>query len=106
MRTFAAVSALFAGLLGLVACSFDSEPDEFGAQVMCEQFLEDQLKSPGTAEFDTPTREAAGFNTWKISGAVDSENSFGALVRIDYVCTVKSDGAETWTLVDLQHEQR
>lgn len=55
------------------------------AKSFAEDFVKDNLKSPGTAEF---VREFEHIKTDDttifISGAVDSQNSFGALVRSDY----------------------
>jgi hypothetical protein len=33
-----------------------------------------------------------------VYGAVDAENSFGAMIRTDYECTVEREG-DTWDLV-------
>jgi hypothetical protein len=59
------------------------------AIAQCEATVEDRLKSPATAQFDS---EATGYGTWSVTGTVDAENSFGAMVRSDYECTVIVDG--------------
>jgi hypothetical protein len=38
---------------------------------------------------------------WLVVGSVDSENSFGAMIRNDYRCTVKFVGGDNWRLQDL-----
>lgn len=70
------------------------------AEIMCEQFIERELKAPATAEYADPTTSKDGA-TYTVSGAVDSENSFGAKVRSQYNCIVTDAGDDKWTLVDL-----
>lgn len=99
---------LFAGCVAMVAVSGgdSDEPSADMARVMCEGFVEDRLKSPGTADFQIPVTTSAGVTTWEVSGSVDAQNSFGATVRLDYICTVHGDSSGEWTLLDLQHNQR
>lgn len=98
------VSVIWSLLTGWDSGDDDDESGDFGqyeAQYMCEEFIKDKLKSPGSADFQRPTSTSAGADTWKVSGTVDSQNSFGGVVRNSYVCTVRgSDGNAT--LVDLQ----
>jgi len=70
------------------------------AEVMCEQFVEKRLKAPASAEYTDPKTSKAGA-TYTVGGSVDSQNSFGAKIRSRYVCTVKDNGDDSWTLVDL-----
>ena len=90
---------------GALLSDDDDEADdgggEYGARGVCEQFVEDRLKAPSTADFsDVTATESAG--VWTVRGAVDSENSFGAQIRNTYVCQVRHTGGENWRLVDLQ----
>lgn len=98
--------------VGIVAIAFlisqcsDSGSDSndgggrYGAQSVCEQFVEDRLKSPSTADFsDTETSNVG--DLWTVTGAVDSENSFGAMIRNTYRCVVRYSGDDTWNLVSL-----
>lgn len=80
----------------------DDAPDKYDAQVMCEQFVEDRLKSPGSADFNDTTATGGG-NTWHVTGTVDSQNGFGALVRSEFMCNMSVSG-ETWTLEDFNFE--
>ena len=84
-------------------CSIEEKPSEYGAQVACEDFVKDRLKSPGTADFSDTEREGSG-RTWTVRGSVDSQNSFGAVVRNTYTCKVHATDTkgETWKLDDLQ----
>lgn len=70
------------------------------AEVMCEQFIEQRLKAPATAEYPKPETSKDGA-TYTVRGGVDSENGFGAKIRTAYTCVVRDNG-DTWTLVDLQ----
>lgn len=99
--TMAAVALLGAGTL--TACSSEPpEPDKYGAQDVCEQFVEKRLKAPATADFQNTTTTSSG-NRWTVEGDVDAENSFGAPIRNHYVCIVKPTDAagENWQLVDI-----
>jgi hypothetical protein len=97
------IVALVLGGCGVLAMlgSGDSGPTDVDAKIMCERFVKDKLKSPGSAEFSEENAVEAG-GAWTVSGAVDSQNSFGALVRNQFTCKVKprTDG-KTWDLVAL-----
>lgn len=100
-----ALVAIAAGACGLIASYGErhTRPTGTEAEVMCESYVKDQLKSPGSAKFsEENATEAGAGGTWVVSGAVDSQNSFGGLVRIQFTCTVKPrpDG-NTWDLVSL-----
>lgn len=101
------VLGIFAVLMAWGMASGDDEDDatdKYGAQNVCEQFIEDRLKAPSTADFHHDSATAAG-DVWTVSGAVDSENGFGAMIRSDYVCQVRAtDNDGNWRLVDLQVE--
>jgi hypothetical protein len=64
----------------------------------CEARIENLLKSPATADFDTDASGAG--SSWTVTGTVDSENGFGALVRSDFQCTVSLQGEGATTAVD------
>lgn len=69
----------------------DSLNDEYGhdkydAAVVAKTIVKDNLKSPSTAEF-CKTSECAiscSGNTWTVSGYVDAQNSFGAVLRNNF----------------------
>jgi hypothetical protein len=66
--------------------------DPLSAWVMCKQFLNDQLKAPGTAEYPTydPSYIASlGNASYRVQAYVDSDNSFGAHIRTRFTCTVR-----------------
>lgn len=59
------------------------------AIAQCEDLVKENLKAPSTAEFDT---SATGDGTWTVTGTVDAENSFGAMLRSEFQCTVVVSG--------------
>jgi hypothetical protein len=64
----------------------------------CEALVEDQLRSPSTAEYDSTARQSGG--AWSVSGAVDSENALSGTVRTDYECTVTVSTGEVRTVLE------
>ena len=72
------------------------------------QFVEKELKAPRTAKwescFDATIIEGTN-QTYTVSSYVDSENSFSALIRTNYIATLRpTDREDYWTLVDLIFE--
>lgn len=68
----------------------DKEGETGGARYACHDWVEQRLKSPGSANFEdydegSVTRTG---DTVVVRGWVDSDNSFGASVRNTYTCTV------------------
>lgn len=64
------------------------------AVTRCEAAVKDRLKAPATARFsgisgDRPT--GTSYQRFDLSGTVDAENSFGALVRSSWTCIVSYD---------------
>ncbi|MFI2367289.1 hypothetical protein [Streptomyces sp. NPDC018833] len=116
MRTRTITAGLAAALLTLTACSSgDGKPLDTSAAVMCEDFVKQRLKSPGTAKFPGVTDGDYATTTvlsdtkpwkYKVVGVVDSQNGFGATVRSNYTCTVSTEDDDTWTLDDMQLTQR
>lgn len=82
-------------------------PDTIGAWVMCEQFVEDRLVAPTTAEFGSYSDsnvDYLGNNEYLVLNHVDAQNSFGAMLRNTYFCKVRDNRDDTWSLLDLQME--
>ncbi|GAA1913099.1 hypothetical protein J2S63_003223 [Marmoricola bigeumensis] len=63
--------------------------DSYGAESACKDWVEDQLKSPSTADFGDV--EVSGSGPWTVTGYVDAENGFGANIRADWTCDVRLD---------------
>lgn len=73
-----------------------SNGDSSEARVFCKYVVENSLKSPSTAQFSgygetTATRSGSA---WIISGYVDSQNDFGAMLRANYRCTASGTGKD------------
>lgn len=68
----------------------ERELEEFGAIDTCEGWVRDQLKAPSTAEFNDS--QAIGAGPWTVTGTVDAENSFGAMIRHSWTCEIRLDG--------------
>lgn len=85
-----AISAAFNG-------GSSSSDNSVEAQIACENRIKDALKSPSTADFND---DVTGSGPYKVTGTVDSENSFGAMLRSDFQCTVKVTGDRTLTTIE------
>lgn len=87
--------------LAFSACGGGDEPYDANNKseviAQCEAQVKDHLKSPSTAEFNT---SATGSGTWTVTGTVDSENSFGGMVRADFQCTVTVNEDTITTKID------
>jgi hypothetical protein len=84
--------------------------DAGGARVVARNFVEDNLRTPGTAEFGWPSEDdtwQTDCGLWFSRGTVDAQNGFGALVRAQYFATVqKKEAVDSWSLVDLKIKER
>ena len=68
------------------------------AKSMCETFVKRQLKAPATAKFSDESAAKVSATEYTSGGSVDSENSFGALLRSTYVCDMTYDASkQEWT---------
>ena len=68
--------------------------------------IKDRLKAPRTAKFNGGAWNVVylGSNRYHVEGSVDSQNSFGAMIRTKFQAIVRDKGDEhqTWVLEDLQ----
>ena len=68
--------------------------------------IKDRLKAPRTARFNGGAWNVVylGNNRYRVKGSVDSQNSFGAMIRTTFQAIVRDEGDEhqTWILEDLQ----
>lgn len=76
------------------------------ACAMSQTFVRQQLKAPSTATFPPRTEENCGASkigeTWQVHSFVDSQNSFGAMIRSEYwVKMVYDPEGKTWTLTEI-----
>ena len=81
-----------------------AEHSDFMAFLMAKDFVTKGLKAPSTAKF-ADWDESRVLQTkpgeYRVISWVESQNSFGAMLRTQYICEVKTLDAETWTLVQL-----
>jgi hypothetical protein len=92
---------LVAGFLGYLNSNAAADPDrnnnDITAVYACEKAVAENLKAPATAKFSS---QAGGGNPiWTVTGYVDAENSFGALIRSAYACEVTITGGSSHTTI-------
>jgi len=78
---------------------------------MAEEFVKENLKSPSTAKFgsvwdgtlQSPEERvwSIGPNKFRVTGWVEAQNSFGAVVRSNFVCELEYDGYKYWTCTSI-----
>ena len=74
--------------------------DKFEAYVMSQQFVEDRLKAPASADFPTTSQadiRHLGGGRYQVVSYVDSQNAFGAMIRNHYTCELHTDDGDRWT---------
>lgn len=67
---------------------------KLSARVYSETYIERLLKAPSTAKFCSDTVTDLGDNRWKISSCVDSQNSYGAMIRSNWETTIAYLGGD------------
>jgi hypothetical protein len=81
-------------------------PTGIDAYVMAKQLIEPQLKAPKTAEFASYSESKVtlvGNDKWEVISYVDSQNSFGALIRTRFKITMTVNReTKYWQAVDLE----
>lgn len=88
-----AIGVLGVVVVGLLAVNAIRTPGQ--AKEACREGVQDQLKSPSSARFSDEEAEETGEGRYLVTGSVDSENGFGAMIRNDYACKV-SETAGSW----------
>ena len=80
-----------------------------GAFTMCRQFVEARLKAPASAKFPWASEAATtdlGGGKFRVLSYVDSQNSFGAMIRNNYDCSVHWVSGTQWRLDSLDVKVR
>ena len=82
------------------------------AWTMAQEFVTDNLKSPSTASFGgmfsgdfqdyNKTVGSLGGGRFSVNAWVDSQNSFGAVLRTHFVCEVENLGEGKWKCARLE----
>src|SRR5579871_6739632 len=62
------------------------ETTDLEARVAGRVAVERVLKAPSTADFHSLRATKQG-DVWTVAGSVDAQNSFGATIRSDFVCS-------------------
>jgi hypothetical protein len=76
--------------------------------LICEKSVKAQLKAPSSAKFAPLNQQHISRITrqeyhYRVQSYVDSQNSFGAMLRSDFDCSVHYDpSTDQWHLDDLQ----
>ncbi len=86
-----------------------SDYDSAGAFDVCKQFVLDGLKAPTSAKFphsSEATMSDLGGGRFRVLAYVDSQNSFGAMIRNNYNCAVHWVSGTQWSLDNLKMESR
>jgi len=77
---------------------------------MAQQFVRDHLKCPSTASFGSvfgeyqkaeDNVEFFSNGSYKVTGWVDAQNAFGAMVRTRFECGLRPCGNDRWHLIFL-----
>lgn len=80
--------------------------DKIGAMTTAQEIIKRELKSPSTADFPWSIDEYVitnlGGNRWTVSGYVDAQNGFGAMIRSDWNVTFaeRESGSKTHVAVE------
>jgi len=80
-------------------------PTAAQAAIIAKEFVRNTLKSPSSAEFPFGDyRVSNTTDTFFVAGHVDAQNSFGAMLRGQYICVLKYNSGDwsnvnNWTLI-------
>jgi len=65
--------------------------DYFEVKNIAEQVVKDRLKAPSTAKFVQSDAALNKKGSWDVYGEVDSQNSYGAMLRSRYLCSMHKE---------------
>lgn len=96
MSKLAVAACVVGGLMiiGTVSGGDDggSGGDSYGAEDSCKEWVKDKLKAPSTADFSDVKVDGPDSGPWVVTGQVDAENGFGAMLRTGWLCDVRLEG--------------
>jgi hypothetical protein len=90
--------AVFLGILFLKGIRGDTGPSQAVVKA-CEDSVTQQLKAPASAKFGGEiATDHGGDQGWSVTGHVDSENGFGARLRLTWTCKggMAGNGQDAW----------
>lgn len=87
--------------------SWEEKDNSSMAYIMGEDFVKRNLKSPSTAKFPgVLSRDGhvlkGDDNQYVINSYVDSQNSFGATIRTNFILIIQQVSEKDWRLIDIQ----
>lgn len=88
-------------ILFISSCGSSDPDDDVNARVMMWQFVEANLRDPGSADFGICKMTQTSSGSWSTNCHVDANNGFGGTERIYFYCEVKHIEGATWKLVEL-----
>lgn len=94
---FAAFVFFAFGTSGSDEAGSSAGSEDFLAYSYAEDFVKKKLKAPSTAQFPGTFEKKdhiknIGFKHYEINSWVDSQNSFGAMIRSQFSCKIKFEG--------------
>lgn len=100
------------GCLGVVGLCFilyligsNGGASKSDALFECQNAVKAKLKSPSSVQFahygDSTITEVRD-NTFRITSHVDSQNSFGAMMRSDFSCECQYKSKDNWIVSDVK----
>lgn len=90
-------AAILLLIIGIFVAMSPSNPDSPAIKA-CEAWVEDQLVAPATAKFSGESAYLTGTSP-EVTGKVDAQNEFGALLRSTFSCDMSGSGND-WTVTD------
>ncbi len=85
--------------------SWLEEGDPFGAFYYSKEYVKLRLKAPSTAKFPESERDNTSISregqVYTVVSWVDSQNSFGAMLRTVYACRIEQVKEGVWQLREL-----
>lgn len=103
---WAAIAVFVLFVVGVISSSLRDnariDADYIDACVQAHFAIKERLKAPATAEFSDCTEVNAKKQpdgTWGVAGYVDSQNSFGAMIRSQWVIQMRPTPAGQWTVI-------
>lgn len=87
--------------------STPTQGDKYEAYDVCQKFVSQRLRAPGSAKFPSLTASGVtavdlGGGRYSVNAYVDSQNGFGALLRMTFACEVNWQSGQSYKLVDLK----
>jgi hypothetical protein len=66
----------------------------YDARTACERAITQRLKAPSTSKFVSGAKVYEKEGKYYVAGEVDAQNSFGAMIRTQYVCSMHRSASD------------